>query len=106
MGGGKGGKPLSIVEKKQKKAMEEQLKQQVRKGEQREKKSQTTILDESLINKASKEVGSLGIVTPYTLATKLGVNVGIARSIIKELITQGRLKLIAKSRRVIVTAPA
>lgn len=104
MGGGKGGKPLSIVEKRQKKAMEEQLKQQVRKGEQREKKSQATILDESLISRASKELNSLNVVTPYTLSSKLGVNVSIARSIIRELMSQGKLKLIAKSRRVIVAA--
>ncbi len=104
MGGGKGGKPLSTVEKRQRKAMEEQLKQQMKKSEQREKKSQTITLDESLVSKASKEVSGLKVVTPYTLSSKLGVNVSIARSIIKELIGQGKLKLITKSRRVIITA--
>ncbi|MEM0361745.1 MAG: 30S ribosomal protein S25e [Sulfolobales archaeon] len=104
MGGGKGGKPLSVVEKRQKKAMEEQLKQQVRKGEQREKRSQTIILDESLVSRASKELSTLNVVTPYTLSSKLGVNISIARSIIRELMSQGKLKLIAKSRRVIVAA--
>ncbi|MEM0453434.1 MAG: hypothetical protein QXO98_02085 [Sulfolobales archaeon] len=103
MGGGKGGKPISIVEKRQKKIMEEQLRQQIRKSEQREKKSQAVILDESLVNRAIKEVNNLNVVTPYALSSKLGVNVGIARSVIKELINQGKLKLIGKSRRVIIT---
>ncbi|MCS7108101.1 MAG: 30S ribosomal protein S25e [Sulfolobales archaeon] len=102
MGGGKGGKPLSIAEKRQKKAMEEQLKQQLRKSEQRDRKTQTTILDESLVDRASKEVSNLNIVTPYTLSSKLGVSIGIARSIIKELMNQGKLKLVSKSRRVII----
>lgn len=104
MGGGKGSKPLSTLEKRQRKAMEEQLKQQVKKAEQREKKSQIITLDESLVSRASKEIGSLKVVTPYTLSSKLGVSVSIAKSIIKELISQGKLKLIAKNKRVIITA--
>ncbi|MCC6021522.1 MAG: hypothetical protein LM560_00140 [Desulfurococcaceae archaeon] len=105
MGGGKGGKPISIIEKRQKKALEQQLKQQMKKAEQREKKTQVSLLvDESLINRAIKEVTGLNIITPYVLASKLGVNVGIAKRIMKELISRGMLTLVSKNRRVIVAS--
>jgi small subunit ribosomal protein S25e len=105
MGGGKGGKPISIIEKRQKKALEQQLKQQIKKAEQREKKTQVSLLvDESLINRAIKEVTGLNIITPYVLASKLGVNVSIAKRIMKELISRGMLTLVSKNRRVIVAS--
>jgi small subunit ribosomal protein S25e len=105
MGGGKGGKPISIIEKRQKKALEQQLKQQMKKAEQREKKTQVSLLvDESLINRAIKEVTGLNIITPYVLASKLGVNVSIAKRIMKELISRGMLALVSKNRRVIVAS--
>jgi small subunit ribosomal protein S25e len=105
MGGGKGGKPISIIEKRQKKALEQQLKQQMKKAEQREKKTQVSLLvDESLINRAIKEVTGLNIITPYVLASKLGVNVSIAKRIMKELISRGMLTLVSKNRRVMVAS--
>jgi small subunit ribosomal protein S25e len=105
MGGGKGGKPISIIEKRQKRALEQQLKQQMKKAEQREKKTQVSLLvDESLINRAIKEVTGLNIITPYVLASKLGVNVSIAKRIMKELISRGMLTLVSKNRRVIVAS--
>jgi small subunit ribosomal protein S25e len=105
MGGGKGGKPISVIEKRQKRALEQQLKQQMKKSEQREKKTQVSLLvDESLINRAIKEVTGLNIITPYVLASKLGVNVSIAKRIMKELISRGMLTLVSKNRRVIVAS--
>jgi small subunit ribosomal protein S25e len=105
MGGGKGGKPISVIEKRQKRALEQQLKQQMKKSEQREKKTQVSLLvDESLINRAIKEVTGLNIITPYVLASKLGVNVSIAKRIMKELISRGMLTLVNKNRRVIVAS--
>ena len=105
MGGGKGGKPISIIEKRQKRALEQQLKQQMMKTKQREKKTQVSLLvDESLINRAIKEVTGLNIITPYVLASKLGVNVSIAKRIMKELISRGMLTLVSKNRRVIVAS--
>jgi small subunit ribosomal protein S25e len=105
MGGGKGGKPISIIEKRQKRALEQQLKQQMKKTEQRGKKTQVSLLvDESLINRAIKEVTGLNIITPYVLASKLGVNVSIAKRIMKELISRGMLTLVSKNRRVIVAS--
>jgi small subunit ribosomal protein S25e len=105
MGGGKGGKPISVIEKRQKRALEQQLKQQMKKSEQREKKTQVSLLvDESLINRAIKEVTGLDIITPYVLASKLGVNVSIAKRIMKELISRGMLTLVSKNRRVIVAS--
>jgi small subunit ribosomal protein S25e len=105
MGGGKGGKPISIIEKRQKRALEQQLKQQMKKTEQREKKTQVSLLvDESLINRAIKEVTGLNIITPYVLASKLGVNISIAKRVMKELISRGMLTLVSKNRRVIVAS--
>lgn len=106
LGGGKGGKSLTTLEKRQKKVMEEQLKQQLKKSaEAREKKTQLTKVDSALLNRVSKELSGLNVVTPYIIASKVGVNISLAKRIIKELIAQGKLQLIDKSRRLLIAIP-
>lgn len=107
MGGGKGGKPISTIEKRQRRQLEQQIKQQVKEVKQREKRVQVSVeVGESLVNTAAKEVSGLGVVTPYTLASKLGVNVSLAKKLIRVLVDQGKLKLVDRSRRLIIaTAP-
>ncbi len=103
MGGGKGGKPISTLEKRQRRQLEQQLKQQLKESRQREKKAQLGVeVTDSLLSRASKEVTDLKVVTQYTLASKLGINLSLAKKVIKALVEQGKLKLVDKSRRVII----
>lgn len=103
MGGGKGGKPISTIEKRQRRQLEQQLKQQLKESKQREKKVQLGVeVTDSLLSRASKEMADLKVVTQYTLASKLGINLSLAKKVIKALVEQGKLKLVDKSRRVII----
>jgi len=98
--GTKGGKPLSTLEKKQKKVVKEEPKKKVEKEEKREVKPM--YIDESLISKAVEEVENSRYSTIFNLAQKLNVKYSIARKIVREVVNRGEAEIISKNRRVIV----
>jgi len=99
--GTKGGKPLSTLEKRQRKLVKEEAKKAV-KEEKKEKAVATISLDPAMVTKALEEVSNASFATPYTLSQKLGVKYSMAKKLIKELAKNSSAKILAKNRRVIL----
>jgi len=101
--GTKGGKPLTTLEKRQRRLVKEEAKKVVKEEKKEKEKVVTTIsLDPAMITKALEEVSNASFVTPYTLSQKLGVKYSMAKKLIKELVKNGSAKILAKNRRVIL----
>lgn len=99
--GTKGGKPLSTLEKRQKKvAREEQKKRAVKEEQKTEMK--TIFVDESLVSKAREDLESSGFVTVFSLAQKFNIKYSLARRIVKELVHRNAAEIVSKNRRVII----
>jgi ribosomal protein S25 len=100
--GTKGKKPLSTLEKRQRKLVKEETKK-VAKEEKKERKTVSiTGLDPAMITKVIEEVKNTGFATPFTLSQKLGVKYSIARKLLKELVKSNDVELVAKNRRIIL----
>ncbi|MCI4437941.1 MAG: hypothetical protein JHC33_14130 [Ignisphaera sp.] len=100
--GTKGGKPLSTLEKRQKKII---AKEEAKKA--KEEKKPATVkavvsVDPGLVSKALEEVNNSGSITTFMLAQKLGIKMSIAKKVLKELIRSGGVKLLARNRRIIL----
>lgn len=90
--GTKGSKPLSTLEKRQKKVVKEEPKKAVK----------SIFIDESLVSKAKEELKNSEFTTVFSLAQKLNIKYSIAKQIIKVLVNRDEAKILAKNRRVIV----
>jgi small subunit ribosomal protein S25e len=103
--GGATKKPISTMEKRQKKLMEEQQKKQAKKQISKTGKeviSNVVVVDKETLKKVEEELKKEKIVTPYTLSSKLGVTISVAKKILEELWKQGVVKQVAKNRRVVL----
>ena len=101
--GTKGGKPLSALEKRQKRAAK---KEEVKKAVKKEERKETRIsaIDESLCRKVLEDINNSGYTTLFTIAQKFGIKISLAKKIIKELINRNEIALLAKNRRVMIVA--
>ncbi len=99
MGGGKPKKPLSAMDKQRRKAL------RVRKTSKEERKTLPSIIDEQLLRRARRVVQGMDVVTPSALANALSIKMSISKRIIRSLITDGTLKLIDRSRELIIAVP-
>ncbi|ALU11876.1 30S ribosomal protein S25 [Ignicoccus islandicus DSM 13165] len=104
---GRVNKPLSAAEKRQMK----QLLEDIRKRMIEEKKStrgvtQRVVAEGDVLRKAEAIVRKMQYVTPYVLANKMEVGIGLAKRILRDLETKGVVKLYSKNRRVQVYVPA
>ncbi|MEM0152559.1 MAG: hypothetical protein QXJ56_02880 [Ignisphaera sp.] len=96
--GTKGGKPLSTLEKRQKKIAKEEKKS----AKEEKKETKATFIDESLVLKAGEELENSGFATAFALTQKLNIKYSIAKRIIKELVNRNEASILTKSRRVII----
>ncbi|MEM1626125.1 MAG: 30S ribosomal protein S25e [Sulfolobaceae archaeon] len=101
--GGATKKPISTMEKRQKRMAEEQQKKTAKRQVSKTGKeviSNVVYVDKETIKKVEEELKKEKIVTPYTLSTKLGVTISVSKKILEELERQGNIKLVSKNRRV------
>lgn len=101
--GTKGSKPISTLEKRQKRIEKKEEKKPIVKEEKKESKSLT--LDSSLINKIAEDIRNQKFVTTFTLVQKYGIKYGIAKAILKTLAEQKLVDIVVKTRRVIIAVP-
>ncbi len=101
MGGGKPKKPLSALDKSSRRKPAELIK----KSKEEKRASSYYAITDDLIRKATRIVSDMDVVTPAALASALGVKVSIAKSLIRALLSTGALKLIDKSRDLIIAVP-
>ena len=104
---GRVNKPLSAIEKRQMRQMLKELRQRMIE-ERKEKRGVTlrVVAEEDVIKNAEKVVKHMKFVTPNMLADKMGINMSLAKRILRDLETKGLLKLYAKNRRVQIYVPA
>ncbi len=100
VGGGKPKKPISARDKRRKAAP------QPAKKKKEERYIAYHDLSESLTRRASKAVESMDLITPYTLATTLNIKLSLARRVLRLLAENGVVKVIDKSRALIIAVPA
>ncbi len=100
-GMGRVNKPLSAIEKRQMRQMLKELRQRMIE-ERKEKRGVTlrVVAEEDVIKNAEKVVRHMKFVTPNMLADKMGINISLAKRILRDLETKGTLKLYAKNRRI------
>jgi len=108
--GSKGKKPLSVMEKRQKRLLEEKEKKP--KEEKKPKKAESYVavsstlnIDASLYAKIGKELQELSVVTPAVIAQKYSIQVSLAKAVLRSLEREGLVSLIAKSRRTHIYIP-
>jgi len=100
--GTKGGKPITAIEKRQMRALREELKKQ---REKREKRIALDLIDPSIVDKIAREIKSFDVITPFVLAQKYNIKYSTAKKVIKELASRGMLDIVLKSRRIIIAVP-
>ncbi len=104
---GRVNKPITAVEKRQMRELLKQLRQRM--IEERKATRGVThhvVADEGIVDKAQKVVKSMNFVTPSALAEKLGVDMGLAKRILRDLENRGVLKLYSRNRRIQIYVPA
>lgn len=109
--GSKGKKPISVMEKRQKRLLEGE-KEKKPKEEKKPKKaekyvavSSTLNIDAALYSKIGRELQELSVITPATIAQKYSIPVSLAKAVLRTLEREGAVALIAKSRRSHIYVP-
>jgi len=101
---GRAGKPISAIEKRQKRAMEEG-----KRRKERERKAETTVKEPvvaySLVNKIRAEIKNIGIITPFTIAQRYNLSMSAAKAVLRILCERGDLELYDHSRRLSIYIP-
>jgi len=104
--GGRTGKPISSLEKRQRRMLEEEMRRRMRESKVSDIESAKQVFyDEGLIKRAIREIRGQSYVTPYILMNKLNVVYGVAKDILEILEKQGVVKLYSKNRRVAIYVP-
>ena len=101
--GTKGGKPISALEKRQRRMAREERRS--REHESAETGGRLVYYDESLVEKAAREIRGSSYITPYVLMSKLNVSYSVAKDILRELEKRGEIKLYSRNRRVSIYIP-
>jgi len=102
--GGVHKKPISSLEKRQRKEEAKRRKERVMKEERIE--SKTSFVASELLAKAQREIKGIKVITPYTLMGKLNVTYSVAKDILEVLERKNVVKLMTRNRRVAVYVPA
>lgn len=109
--GSKGKKPISVMEKRQKRLLEGEKEKKPkeekkpRKAEKYVAVSSTLNIDAALYSKIEKELHELSVITPATIAQKYSIPVSLAKAVLRNLEREGAVSLIAKSRRSHIYVP-
>ncbi len=101
--GGKTKKSITAMEKQQK--LRETKEKKV-KEEKKEKKVSSPLLPLEVVKQLENEVNNIKCLTPYTIASKFGLKMCVAKSVLKELESRGILKCVARGSRISVYTPA
>ncbi|MEZ0290389.1 MAG: 30S ribosomal protein S25e [Sulfolobales archaeon] len=103
--GTKGKKPITAMEKRQKKLLEGAKKEKEKSVKKEESKKREVFLDRELIERARKELASIRAITPYVVKDKLGVSYSTAKQILRYLESERLISLYSSSRRIKIYVP-
>ena len=102
--GTKGGKPITAIEKRQRRELERKMRARMQQ-ESESSEGRMVFFDEGMLNQALREARSQGYITPYIVMSKLNVTYGVAKDILMKLEKRGQLKLYSRNRRVLIYVP-
>ncbi len=71
-----------------------------------QKATTTAIVDPKILEQIRKDVPKMKYVTPYQIYSKYNLKYSISKDLLKDMVSQGSLKLLMKSRRVEIYVPA
>ncbi len=71
-----------------------------------QKATTTAIVDPKILEQIWKDVPKMKYVTPYQIYSKYNLKYSISKDLLKDMASQGSLKLLMKSRRVEIYVPA
>jgi len=110
--GGTKKKTISQMEKQQKlkeRKEKEKAERERRKREEKEQRDRSVKMvaaSEEQIKIIEQEALNNGYVTPYTVASKLNVRLSVAKILLRDAEARGVIRLVSKSPRAIIYAPA
>ena len=98
-----GGRKKLSIKQMEKRQLMKKLKERREEGRaQREKQETLLLVDENVLNNIRKEVVKSPCVTPSEIAIKYGIKVSTAKRILRELESEGLLRLMSRSRRLAI----
>ncbi|MCC6042968.1 MAG: hypothetical protein LM598_05005 [Candidatus Verstraetearchaeota archaeon] len=104
--GGKTKKSITAMEKQQKlREMKEKKVKEEKREEKKEKRISSPLLPLEVVKQLENELNNIKCLTPYVLASKFGLKIGVAKSVLKELESRGVLKCVARGSRISVYTP-
>ena len=105
--GGTKKKTITQMEKQQKlKERKEKGEKRRREEERREKVARAITASEEQLKVIEQEAVANGYVTPYMVSSKLNVRLSIAKQLLRDAEAKGVVRLVSKSPRAIIYAPA
>lgn len=104
--GSKGKKGIKQLEKQQKLKEKAKKEKTLKKEAAKPKPQPLAHLGSELLTSAERAVAEMKCVTPYELASKINVKLGVAKQILRSLASAGAIKLVSKSPRTAIYAPA
>jgi small subunit ribosomal protein S25e len=103
--GGKTKKSITAMEKQQKlREMKEKKVKEEKK--EKEKKISSPLLPLEVVKQLENELNNIKCITPYVIASRFGLKMGVAKIVLKELESRGILKCVARGSRISVYTPA
>jgi len=108
--GGTKKKSISQMEKQQKlKERKERGKEEAGKGRKKAEEApgvRTVVASEEQLKLMAKEALEAGYLTPFIVSSKLNVKLSVAKMLLRDAEARGIVKLVAKSPRTLIYAPA
>lgn len=108
--GSKGKKPLSVMEKRQKRAVEGEKKEEKKPRREKAEKyvnlTSALNIDSSLYDRVSREILDEAVITPSQIAQKYTLPVSVAKALLRHLERGGVVRLVSRSRRTMVYIPS
>ncbi|MDH5816303.1 MAG: 30S ribosomal protein S25e [Candidatus Nezhaarchaeota archaeon] len=105
--GGKTKKPISAMEKQQKlrELKEKKVKEKKEKEEKKEKKISSPLIPLEVVKQLENELNNIKCITPFVLASKFGLKMGVAKRVLRELENRGILNCVIRGSRISVYTP-
>ncbi len=104
--GGVHKKPISAIEKRTRRMMEEKTRKTQRTLSETEKRERSVIVTPELYKAVEREIRNYKVITPYLIMTKFDITYGNAKRVLNQLAKKGVIKEVSRNRRVIVYLPA
>ncbi len=105
MGGGKKKMTLAAVERSQEKKPEKERKKESKSSGGSERKVPDVHMPDAS-GKVVDEMRKLKVLTPYVVATRFNLRLSVAKDFLEELEKKGAVRLVSRSRNVLVYRPA